>query len=154
MLIVGMLFGLGAAAGHSINYLFSRWYLLRRGERASARQLLVIAHIWMGLISGAVLVFVWPERMPPLLELIGPVVGLTGFYLLGQFGVIFAVARTEASRVAPLLGFKVAVLALISTVALALADAMGAAEAVGRIYAPLSLAQWAAVGLCVVSVWC
>jgi hypothetical protein len=152
MLIVGMLFGFGAAAAHSINYLFSRWYLLRRGDRASARQLLVIAHIWMGLISGAVLGFIWPDRMPPLIELIGPVAGLTGFYLLGQFGVIFAVARTEASRVAPLLGFKVAVLAVISTAALAVGDGIGATEAVGRIYSPLSLAQWAAVGLCVVSV--
>jgi drug/metabolite transporter (DMT)-like permease len=59
------------------------------------------------------------------------------FYLAAQFCIFGALRRTDASRVAPLLSLKVAVLAILSV-------------ASGQ---QLGLLQWAGVGLAVVSAW-
>ncbi len=134
MLLLGILLGLGAAILQSLSYLFSRDYVVRR-DRAAMR-LLVISHVLMGVVSLVLLPFVYPHDAPPLRTYFWEVVGVAGFYLLGQAGLFLVLQRTDASRISPLLGLKVLILAAISAAFLA------------KDILPL---QWAAVGLSVLA---
>jgi drug/metabolite transporter (DMT)-like permease len=87
----------------------------------------------MGAASLVLLAAAWRPAVPPVGTYLLPLIGTAGFYLAGQVGLFFMVRSTAASRVAPLLGFKIFVIAILSVVILGQS---------------LTLAQWAAVGLC------
>ncbi len=129
MFILGLLAGLLAATGQSLAYVFSR-RLVHRGF-ALAR-LLVMSHLLMGLAVLPLLPFVWTEDFHHPARWFWPVTGTAGFYLLGQIGLFYALRHTQASRVAPLLGLKIVILAVIAAVWLQL---------------PLGPVQWLAVAL-------
>lgn len=112
---VGILFGLGAATFQATSYFFSRMYVVKR-DRAVIR-LLVLAHIMMGIIAAGILPLAWPAgRMPPMRSYVLNLIGIAGFYLLGQVGLFLTLRTTDASRVSPLLGLKILILAVISAV--------------------------------------
>lgn len=131
-MLSGILLGFTAAVFQSLSYLFTRWFVTRHERSAVA--LLVMGHIMMGTMSLVALPVLWPESMPPLRSYVWPLVLATLFYLAGQSTLTITLQRTQASRIAPLLGLKVFILAAISMLFL---DTV------------LSLNQWLAVGLSV-----
>jgi drug/metabolite transporter (DMT)-like permease len=132
-LLWGVIAGLVAAAASAVSYLLSRHHGGREG-RGSLR-LLVHAHLVMGaaclplcwlLAPAGIAVSAWlPDCLPACL-------GSAGSYLLGQAAVFAALQRTDASLISPLLGLKIAVLAVL------VACVAGP---------PLDGRQWLAVGL-------
>lgn len=107
--MLGVIFGLMTAVLQSASYLLSRHYVAVRGM--SLLQLLVLAHVVMGGFAGVGLIFFLPKAGVDPIGLIGPVAGTAGFYLLGQVGLFYALRYSDASRVAPLLGLKIFILA-------------------------------------------
>ena len=110
----GILAGLGAATAQSLFYLFSRLFLKRTG--GGVLHLLASSHVLMGIASAVGLACLWPWARPHDAAFVLPLLGATGFYLLGQAGLSMALRRTESSRVAPMLGLKIVVLAAITAV--------------------------------------
>ena len=111
-MLAGILLGLGSAVCHSLCYLFTRLFILKRHQ--GVLRLLTLGHIAMGLISAAALPILWPSSAPPLARYAVPVVLSTVFYFLGQFGLFVALRRSDASRVSPLLTVKLAIIAVVS----------------------------------------
>jgi len=139
MLVFGIASGLAAATFQSVSYLATRHFVQRRGEGAS-RDLLIMSHVLMGAVSLVLLPLLWPAEGINWSRTIYPLVMTALFYLLGQMGLMMALKHAEASRISPLLGLKVVVLALLAT-AFTLPQARGG----------LSMLQWGAVVLCVVA---
>lgn len=133
-MITGTLLGLGAAVCQSLSYVFSGLFV--RTFQRSPHVLLVLAHLAMGVVSALALPLVLPAVLPPWSDFAGPLVGGVVFYLTGQTGLLLALRHTDASRVSPLLGLKLPILAGISVLFL------------NAHYVP---AQWLALGLCLVA---
>ena len=132
--VAGIVFGLLGALCQSVAYVFLRLYVMRRRE--SVISLLVTSHILMG-VGATIMLCVLARSGLPAFHSYGAVLfRVTGFYLLGQIGLFSMMRKIEASRAAPLLGFKVVFLAIIGVVFF------------GRI---INGHQWLAVLLCVVA---
>jgi len=129
---LGLLLSFVSAAGIAVAYVFSRLFLARGSGRSL--RLLAIGHVWMGAIAAVVTVALWPDDMPPVRRWLPLVALCSGFYLLAQVLLFVSLRRTDASRVAPLIGLKVLAVALIRLLAF------------GRLFTPL---QWLAVLLSV-----
>lgn len=116
MLITGIICGLLCAWFSSVYYLLSR--TASKVPDYSQSTVFALSHAWMGLFSWLLLPLLWPANMPPFMHY-GPLVaGSMGFYLLGQASLFRALHHAEASRVSPMLGLKIIILALISVLAL------------------------------------
>ncbi len=111
-MIFGIIAGLLAAASQAVSYLFSRRFVIRH-ENGTV-PLLVGSHMIMGGVSLVVLAAFHRIWIPCLSNAAVPVAVATVAYLAGQALIIPALRLTEASRVAPLLGLKVFIVALIS----------------------------------------
>jgi len=133
ILWLGIVAGFAAALMSAVSYLISRHHGSRGG---SSLRLLVAAHLLMGLACLPAIACLWPGSLPKTGRWIMPLLGSSSSYLLGQAFVFAALGRADASRVAPLLGLKIAVLAGI--VSLLPGER-------------LDLQQWLAVGLSVVA---
>lgn len=131
-LALGVAAGLTAAAASAVSYLVSRHH--SRGGHAVP--LLVRAHALMGVACLPLAWGLWPGALPPAGRWLPPLVGSAGCYLAGQAAVFAALRLMPASRLAPLLGLKLVMLAVIVSCL------------PGR---PLDPRQWAAVGLSVVA---
>ncbi|MCG8585058.1 MAG: DMT family transporter [Pirellulales bacterium] len=112
MLLTGVIYGLLAALGQSVSFLFSRRYIVK-GHGDSVR-LLAIGHVMMGAQAAVILPFCWDSSIDDTGRILVYGVWATVTYLLGQVGFLAAIRRTEVSRVSPLLGLKVAAVAPIS----------------------------------------
>lgn len=135
MIWIGIVFGLGTALGHSLAYLATRWFTQDRGH--STAQLLVLSHTIMGVVSVGGVVALWPEHLGWGAAWVRPFAGLIACFVVAQTCLFLSLREADASRIAPLLGLKVALLAVISVL-------LGGA---------LSAAQWSAVGLAVAAAW-
>jgi multidrug transporter EmrE-like cation transporter len=135
-MLTGILLGLGAATSQSVSYLCSREFVAR--FKGHAVRLLLLSHVLMGLMSAALLPIVIPDSMPPIADYALPLAGCSLFYLAAQGFLFLALKHTDASRISPLLGLKVVILAVISFLFL------------GQTFSPL---QWVAVGLSVSAGW-
>jgi len=136
-LAAGVAAGLAAAFFSALSYLVSRHHGVRQralGRRRSALRLLVLAHQIMAVVCIPLALAAWPRGVPFTPPLAWALAGSVGFYLLGQAAIFAALARAEASRVSPLLGLKIVMLAAIVSFVL------------GQ---PLDGRQWLAVGLSV-----
>lgn len=111
-MISGIFFGLMAAFFQSVSYLFSKRYVAR--FEPSGLGLLVFGHIIMGIFSLAMLPFLWPAAMPAFIHYVLPLSGCVVFYLGGQLFLIWTLNDTDASRVSPLLGLKILILAALT----------------------------------------
>ena len=131
LLIGGIGAGLAAAVCQSGSYVFSRLAVLRHH---GISQLMVTAHLVMGLAAGVILPFAWTASVPPWTTYALPLLGSAVFYMLGQLGLFLLMRNVHASRVAPLLGLKLVVLAVITTTFL---------------HQSLAISQWSATALCV-----
>lgn len=109
---LGIGFGFGAAVFQSLSYLCIRLFNKRHNDNIIT--LLALSHIVMGIVSIPLAVWLWPQPMPGLQAYLWTLLGTSGFYLLGQFFLFAAIIHSEPSRVAPMLGLKVFILAAIS----------------------------------------
>ncbi|MCE9613596.1 MAG: DMT family transporter [Lentisphaerae bacterium] len=133
---LGIALGVGAAALQSLTYLQSRHVV---GQAADGQlRLLVVAHAIQGAVSLALLPLLWPANMPDWTLYAGPIMVESLGYLAGQACLFAALRHTEASRVAPFLGLKVALLAVLTWLLR------------GRGLTPM---QWTAVALAVSAAW-
>lgn len=130
-LTLGVVAGLAAALFSAVSYFISRDHSSRGG---SSLRLLVLGHAVMGAACVPVVRWLWPQGVGGGRGWLVPLAGSTVCYLLGQALVFAALRRAGASRVAPLLGLKIAMLAAIT-----------AARPGGGLDAP----QWVAVALSV-----
>jgi drug/metabolite transporter (DMT)-like permease len=115
MIVQGVIFGLLAAATQSLCYVYSRIFVTRPGNTSLA--LFGLSHAIMGLFGLALLPLCWSDRVYELRAYFWPLMGSVVFYLMGQVCLFRAVKLTDASRVSPLLGLKILVLALITVLA-------------------------------------
>lgn len=132
---LGIVLGLLTALGHSLSYLATRWFTVDRGRPVS--QLLVQGHVMMGVVSLSSLAWLWPAGFEPTAGWWTQLGGIIAMFIVAQISLLSALRLADASRIAPLLGFKIAVLALISVL-------QGA---------PLTGTQWLGVGLAVAAAW-
>jgi hypothetical protein len=136
-LVVGIVSGLACAVFSAISYLVSRHHgVLQRaeGRRNAGLRLLVLAHLIMGLVCIPLAWIGWPARPPDMRLVWPPLAASAGCYLIGQAAFFTALKRVEASRLSPLLGLKLAMLAGLVT--------LGFGQ-------PLDARQWLAVSLTV-----
>ena len=127
----GVLLGLTAALCQSLSYVGSRWFLVSRPGGVAA--LFPASHFVMAVLSLFALPFLRWSEMPEPGRYIVPLCGAAGFYLAGQASLFAALKRVESSRIAPLLGLKIVVLAGIATLFL---------------HESLAMRQWIAVAMC------
>jgi uncharacterized membrane protein len=115
-LSLGVVSGLAAAFFSAVSYLVSRHYgLCQRamGRKGSALRLLAVSHLLMAAVCIPLTWAAWPASSPPVRLFAAPLAASVGFYLLGQSALFAALKRVEASRLAPLLGLKIVMLAVI-----------------------------------------
>jgi drug/metabolite transporter (DMT)-like permease len=113
-LLPGVVAGLAAAFFSALSYLVSRHHgLVQRalGRRAVPLRLLALAHVIMAAVCLPACVALWPAASPAVAAFALPLAASAGFYLLGQAALFAALGRVEASRIAPLLGLKIVMLA-------------------------------------------
>ena len=111
--ILGIILGLTTAFSQCFAYIFSRMYVTR--HRHAYWHLLLASHIYMGIAALACIFFVWPTALPPLRQYAIPLLGAGGFYVIAQGGLFILMRMTNPSRIAPLLGVKILILALLAT---------------------------------------
>ncbi|MFM7138581.1 MAG: EamA family transporter [Planctomycetota bacterium] len=111
---LGVVAGLAAAFASAVSYLVSRHHGNRAG--GGSLRLLVLGHAIMGLACLPVCGWLAPAEWPASRGWFGPLAGSVGCYLAGQSAVFAALKRAAASRIAPLLGLKLVMLAAIVTV--------------------------------------
>jgi len=136
--VIGVVAGLLAALFSALSYLVSRHHCLTHPElrgRTGGPRLIVQAHALMGIVCIPVCLLLWPVGTGPAPSaFLPPAILCAAVYLFGQGCFFTALQRVPASRLSPLLGLKIAMLAgIVSFV-------------VGP---PLDGRQWAAVGLSV-----
>lgn len=113
-MLLGILFGFGAAVFQSTSYVGSRIFSHKYPDKTL--HLLSLSHIVMGVFALLMLPFVWPKTMPRFGEYAISLIACSGFYLFGQALLFIALKTSSASRVSPLLGIKVFILALIGII--------------------------------------
>ncbi len=144
-MLAGIASGLAAGFFQSLSYLATRQYVHTRtteGRAGASRQLLVLSHVLMGFLSLGTLPFVWPASGVDFAAIAFPLAGVTLFYLIGQFSLMTALKHAEPSRISPILGLKVVVLACMVTL-------LPRAATTG----PLIPLQWIAVALSVLAAY-
>jgi len=110
-MLTGVGLGFGAAIFQSGSYICGRLFTSRFGGRALV--LLALSHIVMAGFSFAILPFFIAKPLPGVGVYLLNVVYCAVFYLAGQFCLFMALRHANASRVSPLLGLKVFILAMI-----------------------------------------
>lgn len=132
MVFAGIIAGLGAATAQSLSYLFSRHFIQKGAGTIPA--LFVTSHILMGLFSLAVLPLLASQASVPFREYAIPLFGAAISYMTAQVSLLLTLDKTEPSKIAPLLGLKIVVLALLVMVVQ---------------HETLNALQWLAVVICV-----
>lgn len=79
-------------------------------------QLVLSSQLFMALVCLPVLLLARTSEVPALRQYILPLLSATAFYIVGQAAIFYLMKEFQASRIAPMLGFKIVILALISTV--------------------------------------
>ena len=113
---LGVVSGLAAAFFSAVSYLVSRHYGLGQramGRKSAALRLLAVSHLLMAAVCIPFTWAAWPASPPPVRLFALPLTLSVGLYLLGQASLFAALKRVEASRMAPLLGLKIVMLAVI-----------------------------------------
>ena len=134
--LLGILLGLAAATCQSVTYLQSRHFV---GHASGGRRrLMLLGHLIHGVIGLAVLPILWPTAMPALRQYLFPLLMSAGGFLIGQAFLFSTLRHIEASRVAPFLSIKIAMLATLAWLVM------------GR---TITGWQWTAVGLAIAGAW-
>jgi len=113
-MLLGVTLGFAAATSNSAAYLFSRAFLQKHNN--SYFHLLAVSHMIMGVLALIVTPFFWPETMPSFASYAPFMAGASLFYYGAQACLFLALRNIEASRLSPLLGSKIIMIALISVI--------------------------------------
>jgi len=126
----GVSLGLLTALGHAAAYLAARHFTAAAPGRParSGLTLLALAHVWMAAAAALALPALWPDTLDLDPRWTRPLAALVACFALAQWALLSALKHLDASRVAPLLGFKVAVLAVFAS---ARGEVLGASQWVG-----------------------
>ena len=114
--ILGITLSLIAAVGQALGFLLSRQYVVN--HKRSALSLLVVSHLWIGLACLIILPLFWNDNANHPSTYLIPTIGSAASYCIGQFFMFTALRWADASRVSPLLGLKIATVAVITTITL------------------------------------
>lgn len=133
---LGIAFGLSAALFQALSYVFSKRFFAVC--RPSSQLLFAVGSAQMGLVAVIALPFLLHGPLPPVSDFIWELAGTAGFYLIAQWLLFLNLKRTDSSVVAPLLGLKIPMLGLISTLLL---------------NKPLPSTAWLAIMLCTLAVF-
>jgi len=125
MLLLGIILGLSCALCSSLAYLVSRRFTVRHaGHDPDEKQwrgplrLMVTAHVYLAVACGIGYLVLMPRgsgaQPADWSWAIQTSIYVALFYLTGNTLLFFALRMTEASRIAPLLGFKVVLLAMVT----------------------------------------
>lgn len=131
-LATGIFAGLACAFLSAVSYLVARHHGSNAPE--GSLRMLVFAHALMGAVCLPMAWWLWPDQLPLAGPWLGPLGASTLSYLVGQAALFAALRRVDASRLAPLLGLKIAILAVLVSCVLG---------------SPLDRRQWIAVGISV-----
>ena len=134
--LLGILLGLGAATCQSVTYLQSRHFVGH--AEGGRRRLMLLGHLIQGVIGLAVLPLLWPAGMPAFRHYALALALSSGGFLVGQTFLFTTLRHMEASRVAPFLSIKIAILATLVWLLM------------GR---TITAWQWAAVALTIAGAW-
>lgn len=136
MFIFGILCGLGAATAQAWSYVVSRRFVLE--QQGGSLRLLGLGHLWMGLAASVALVVLWRTPDAGWAGIIGPLAIGLGCYLMAQSFFYWTVRYLPASRIGPLMGIKIAILACLVS---------------GFGIETLGLWHWLAVFLTLIATW-
>jgi len=125
MLLLGIILGLCCALASSLAYLVSRRFTVRQaGQNPSqpkwlgALRLLVTSHIYLAVVCGIAYLCLMPRGTSAQPAdwgwAIGSTICVALCYLTGNTCLFLALRVTDASRIAPLLGLKMVLLALVT----------------------------------------
>ena len=104
-MILGIICGLASALSQCAAYIFSKKYIHKDG---TSFQLLIASHFIMGIFAAICLGILLVENDLPSFRIYWrQLLQVNIFYLFGQMGFLMAISKTEASRIAPLLGVKI-----------------------------------------------
>lgn len=134
MIAAGVAAGLISGGCNAVAFLIARHHAIT--VPGGGLRLLVAAHVVMAAACLPVLWLLWPAGGLDLRPCLPPLVGSIACYVGSQAALLAALRRADASRVVPLLGLKIVMLALLVTFLLG---------------TPLDARQWFAVGLSVVA---
>ncbi|MEM9348138.1 MAG: EamA family transporter [Planctomycetota bacterium] len=147
-MLLGILLGLGSAFCSSLAYLASRRFTVRHAGHEEKEpqwrgplRLMVCSHLMLSILCGVAYFILRPTGDQQPVDWSWAVttsVFVALFYLLANTLLFFALRQTEASRIAPLLGFKVVLLAFVTQFIL---------------NEPLVAQQWIAVVLATAAAW-
>lgn len=130
-MILGILCGFGSVFCQCVAYIFLKKYIHRDGNFF---QLLIASQLITGVFATVCLGLLLVDNdLPPFREYWPALLVTDGFYLAGQMSFLMAMSKTEASRVAPLLGLKIIFIAVFGIIFLGIG---------------ISAGQWGAVLLC------
>jgi drug/metabolite transporter (DMT)-like permease len=149
MLLIGILLGLCSALASSLAYLASRRFTVRHAGHEPDQpnwrgplRLMVCSHVMLSFVCGGAYLVLMPrgaEAQPAdWAWAITTSVFVALFYLAGNTLLFFALRLTAASRISPLLGMKVVLLAFATQFIL---------------HEPLVVQQWVAVALASAAAW-
>lgn len=111
-MILGIAFGLASALSQCFAYICSKKYMHKDG---TPFQLLIASHLLIGGLAALLLGILLLNRdLPPFKDYWLELLAVNGFYIFGQMSFFLAISRTEASRIAPLLGLKILFIAVFS----------------------------------------
>jgi drug/metabolite transporter (DMT)-like permease len=133
-LATGVTAGLLSGALNAVAFLISRHHATT--SPGGGQRLLVLAHVVMGVVCLPLVWLLWPADGVGLAVCLPLLAGSIGCYLASQAALLASLKRADASRVVPLLGLKIVMLALLVTFLLG---------------TPLDARQWFAVGASVVA---
>lgn len=111
MMVIGIILGLGGAIFQSFSYLMTRHFMHRHG---SPLHLLIASHIIMGIMAIILLPFAYTPIVLQPSRYLSPLLQCSGFFLIAQATFFLALKNIESSRVSPLLGMKIIIIAIIS----------------------------------------
>lgn len=148
-MLLGILLGLGSALCSSLAYLASRRFTVRQAGHEQEQpqwrgplRLMVCSHAMLGVVCGLAYLVLMPrdQQAQPAdwSWAITTTMLVSVLYLTGNTLLFFALRRVEASRVSPLLGMKIVLLAFATQFVLS---------------EPLHAQQWIAVLLATAAAW-
>jgi len=109
---IAIVAGICAATLQSVSYLFSRGYVMRK--YGGPIQLILDSQVFMAVMTLPAVALTWGDDVPPIGNYVFPLVACTGMYIAGQLSLFAAMKRIQASRVSPMLGFKIVVTAMLT----------------------------------------
>lgn len=112
ILTAGILFGLGAAVFQAASYIFSRRFMTEC--HSDPMCLFALSHAVMGVAALTAFPVLLRGSLPAFSHWAWPLAGTAGSYMIGQFLLFTALRTRDSSMIAPLLGFKIPILALTS----------------------------------------